>query len=192
MKPRVSCAVLAAGASRRLGHPKQLTSHRGEPLVCLAAECVRQSRASAAAVIVGAHADSVRAALVSSPVEVLRNPDWESGMATSIRIAVAWAELHESDALLLALCDQPKLSAAHLDRLITEFERSELPVASYYAGRNAVPALFPRSLFGSLSELSGDSGARHMLNDGRSLSRIPWPDGEFDVDTREAERKLIP
>ncbi|HEX2674392.1 MAG TPA: nucleotidyltransferase family protein [Polyangiaceae bacterium] len=192
MNPHVSCAVLAAGASRRLGHPKQLARHRGAPLVRLAAECVRKSRASAAAVIVGADADSVRSALGNAPVEVLMNPDWQRGMASSIHVAVAWAELQQSDALLLTLCDQPHLSAAHLDRLITEFEHSELPVASYYAGRNAVPALFPRSLFGSLSELSGDSGARRVLNDGRPLRRISWPEGEFDVDTHESERKLIP
>lgn len=161
-------------------------------MVYLAAECVRKSRACATAVIVGAHSDAVRAALGKSPLDVLMNSDWQGGMATSIRVAVAWAERHESDALLLTLCDQPRLSAAHLNRLIAEFERSQLAVASYYAGRNAVPALFPRSLFGSLAELSGDSGARDLLNDGRPVRQIPWPDGEFDVDTREAERRLVP
>ncbi|MEI9938774.1 MAG: nucleotidyltransferase family protein [Pseudomonadota bacterium] len=190
MNSRVACAVLAAGASRRLGHPKQLALHRGEPLVHVAAGCVCQSRATAAAVIVGAHAGSVRAALGASPIEVVPNPDWAQGMAASIRVAVAWAEQHASDALLLALCDQPRLSAAHLDHLIAEFERTGLPVASYYAHKSAVPALFPRSLFGALAGLDGDSGASRLLNDGRPLSRLSWADGEFDVDTAEAEREL--
>jgi len=192
MNARVACAVLAAGASRRLGHPKQLTLHRGEPLVRLAAECAGESRASAAAVVVGAHAGSVRAALGALPIEVVSNSDWERGMAESIRVAVAWAEQRESDALLLALCDQPRLSADHLDRLIAEFARTGVPVASHYAHKCGVPALFPRSLFAALATLSGDQGASRLLNDGRRLSRLSWPDGEFDVDTVEAERKLSP
>ncbi|MEI9954222.1 MAG: nucleotidyltransferase family protein [Pseudomonadota bacterium] len=191
MTVRVACAVLAAGASRRLGHPKQLTLHRGEPLVRLAAQCACQSRASAAAVIVGAHAGSVRAALGTLPIEVVLNPDWELGMAASIRVAVAWAEQRGSDALLLALCDQPRLSAAHLDGLIGEFERKRLPVCSYYAHKNAVPALFPRVSFGELAMLDGDGGASPLLNDGRPLSRLSWAEGEFDIDTVEAERKLV-
>lgn len=190
MSAGVACAVLAAGASRRLGHPKQLTLHRGEPLVRVAANCACQSRATATAVVVGAQAGSVRAALAAVPIEVVANPAWEEGMAASIRIAVAWAERRGSDALLLMLCDQPRLTAAHLDRLIAEYERSGLPVASYYAHKSAVPALFPRSLFGSLATLAGDSGARRLLNDGRSLIRISWADGEFDIDTAEAEQEL--
>jgi len=192
MSAGVAGALLAAGASRRLGHPKQLALHRGQPLVRLAAECLYRSRASSAAVIVGAHASSVRAAVARWPLEILASPDWEQGMAASIRVALAWAERRGSDALLLALCDQPGLSAAHLDRLIAEFERTGLPVASYYAHKNAVPALFPRSLFGALAELRGDRGAGRLLNDGRPVIALPWADGEFDVDTVEAERRLEP
>jgi molybdenum cofactor cytidylyltransferase len=158
--------------------------------VRLAAECVLRSRASAAAVTVGAHAASVRAALGPLRIEVLQNPDWDQGMAASIRVAVTWAEQRQSDALLLVLCDQPRLSATHLDDMIAEFERTALPVASHYAHKSAVPALFPRCLFGALSALRGDRGARELLNDGRRVCRISWPDGEFDVDTIEAERGL--
>jgi CTP:molybdopterin cytidylyltransferase MocA len=192
MTARVACAVLAAGASRRLGPPKQLALHRGEPLVHLAASCICRSRATAAAVIVGAHGGSVRAALGGLPIAIVSNPDWEQGMATSIRVAVTWAEQHESDALLLALCDQPRLSTAHLDQLIDEFERSRLPIASYYAHKCAVPALFPRSLFSSLATLCGDSGASRLLNDGRPVRLVSWADGEFDVDTLETEQRLSP
>jgi len=192
MRAKVACAVLAAGASRSLGCPKRRPLHRGEPLVRVAANCICQSRATWAAVIVGAHAGSVRAALGDSPIEVVPNPDWNLGIASSIRVAVSWADQHGCDALLLALCDQPRLSAAHLDRLIAEFEHSHLPVASHYAHKSAVPALFPRSLFAALAALSGDSGASQLLNDGRAVRRLSWADGEFDVDTLESERRLAP
>jgi len=151
---------------------------------------VCQSRASAAAVILGAHESGVRAALGELPVELVTNPDWQLGMASSIRVALAWAEQRDSHALLLTLCDQPRLSAAHLDHLIEEFERTGLPVASYYAGKHGAPALFPRSLFRTLEALNGDQGASALLNDGRPVSRISWLDGEFDIDTRQAQREL--
>ena len=132
-------------------------------MVRLASECICRSRTTAAAVV-GAHAGSVSAALSGLPMEVLPNPAWEEGMASSIRVAVSWAEQHQSDALLLALCDQPRLTTAHLDRLIAEFERTGLPVASHYADKSAVPALFPRSLFLALARLSGSRAVRITKN----------------------------
>jgi CTP:molybdopterin cytidylyltransferase MocA len=132
----------------------------------------------------------VRGALGAIPIEVVATPDWGGDTATSIRAAVAWAEQRDSHALLLTLCAQPRLSAAHLDHLIEEFERTGLPVASYYGDKNGAPALFPRALFRALATLSCDGGASALLNDGRPVSRISWPDGEFEVDTLEAARVL--
>jgi CTP:molybdopterin cytidylyltransferase MocA len=188
---KVACAILAAGASRRLGQPKQLLVHRGQPLVRLAAQSVWHSRASACALVVGAGGDAVRAALGALSFEVLNNSDWEEGMASSIRLAVAWARDGNCDALLLTLCDQPRLSAAHLDRLIEEFERSERCVASGYAAKNGVPALFPKACFETLSRLRGDAGASRLLNGSAPVATVSWPEGELDVDTAESAQRLL-
>jgi CTP:molybdopterin cytidylyltransferase MocA len=187
---RVACAILAAGASRRLGRPKQTLLHRGQPLVVSAAECACQSRAAACAVVVGAHGGAVRAALGELPIEILDNDAWDEGVASSIRAAAHWAQARKCHALIIALCDQPKLTPMHLDRLINEFERARLPVASFYARKNAVPALFPGSSFDQLNALCGDVGASALLNDGAPVTSVPWPDGEFDIDTTDAERRL--
>jgi molybdenum cofactor cytidylyltransferase len=191
MSARVGCAILAAGASRRLGQPKQLLLHHGQPLVRHAAQAVWQSRAAACALVVGAEGDAVRAALGALALEVLENADWNEGMASSIRRAVTWARDESCDALLLTLCDQPRLSAAHLDRLITEFERSGYCVASGYAEKNGVPALFPKAHFDELATLCGDAGASRLLNGSASVVSVPWPEGELDVDTTESARRLL-
>jgi CTP:molybdopterin cytidylyltransferase MocA len=132
----------------------------------------------------------VRAALADLQIEILNNDAWSEGVASSIRAAVRWSEARKCHALIIALCDQPKLTPAHLDRLIGEFERTRLPVSSFYAGKNAAPALFPSSSFDELNALCGDVGASALLNRGTPVTSVPWPDGEFDVDTTDAERRL--
>ncbi|HET7543152.1 MAG TPA: nucleotidyltransferase family protein [Polyangiaceae bacterium] len=194
VSPKVACAVLAAGGSRRLGHPKQLALHRGRPLVRSVAERVCRSRVAAVAVVVGAHAEPVRRALAGLHLAIVASPDWQRGLAESIRTAVAWASERRSDALLITLADQPRLSVEHLNHLIAEFWRSGLsglPAASFYARKCAVPALFPRRLFGALARLRGDYGASSLLNDGRPVRRVSWSDGQFDVDSVESERRLL-
>jgi molybdenum cofactor cytidylyltransferase len=179
---RTGCAILAAGASRRLGFPKQLVQLCGEPLVRRAVNSALRSAATATAVIVGAHAPAVREALRPVQVVTLDNPNWNEGMAASVRVAARWAEDAGFEALLLALCDQLALNTAHLDRLLAAGENSTSIVASRYAGRRGVPALFPRRHFLELSTLRGDRGARELLSRAANVIEIAWPEGELDLD----------
>jgi CTP:molybdopterin cytidylyltransferase MocA len=66
------------------------------------------------------------------------------------------------------------------------------PVASHYARKIALPALFPRALFGALARIQGESGATELLSDGRRLWRVSWPDGEFDFDLVKGNRGFAP
>jgi CTP:molybdopterin cytidylyltransferase MocA len=178
----IACAVLAAGASRRLGFPKQLVSFDGEPLVRRTVKAALAAGLSATSVVVGAHAERVSAALAREPVSILHNPYWEEGMAASIRVAAGWARAHGFTGLLLTLCDQLALSAAHLERVVSAFELSQGCVASSYAAKRGVPALFPSSYYAALQGLSGDRGASALLVEASSLMEIPWPEGELDFD----------
>jgi molybdenum cofactor cytidylyltransferase len=115
-------------------------------------------------------------------VDLVENLDFPEGVASSVRAAVAWARHSEARALLILLCDQPRLSRAHLNRLLACSDGDQL-VASYYAEKPAVPALFPARCFEALFALQGDRGASALLRSASELSLVEWPDGELDVDT---------
>jgi CTP:molybdopterin cytidylyltransferase MocA len=188
---RVAAIVLAAGASRRLGAPKQLARLGGEPLVRRAARAGLDSCCSRTLVVVGANAAQVRAALAGLEVEIAECGEWQEGMAASLRTGLAALDAGTEGALFL-LCDQPHVDSALVDRLLDAFEKPGVErVGTVYPHGIGVPALFGRSHFGALAELRGDAGARGLLEaegPDRALVRSPKP--QADLDTPEAAAAL--
>ncbi len=172
----VTCIVLAAGASRRLGTPKQLIDFHGEPLVRHAA---RVALAVAPSIIVVTSA-AVREALRGIDVTIVDNPEAAEGMASSIRRGVTAAE----GDVLITLCDQPLVTSEHLRALIA----AAAPLAATgYGGIAGVPAFFAAEFRGQLLALRGDTGARQIIEAHRSRAAvIPFEAARFDVDTSDA------
>jgi len=180
----VACAVLAAGASARLGKPKQLLPFNGSStLVHWAAQCACSSCCSRVAVVVGARSEEVTESVRGLPVEILDGFDWREGMAASIRTAALWAIDRGADALMLCVCDQPFLTARHLNALWFASANGKRLAASHYAGKTAVPAIFPERYFGALLALRGDEGGAGILRREPNVARVAWPEGAVDVDT---------
>lgn len=175
--------VLAAGASTRLGQPKQLVEHGGERLLDRAIRVAHQAGAEPVFVVLGAYYEQMIAALESNPYEprILINKAWASGMASSLRLGAASAERAGVDDLLVLGCDQPAVTPDHLRRLVSASKREHV-VASYYHSRRGMPVLFPDFSFHALQELHGDAGARGLLQDDAVLT-VGLPGGEFDLDT---------
>ena len=178
--------ILAGGDSRRLGRPKQLVTIAGETLLHHVA---REACASAAAdviVVLGFALETMGGELRALRARTVDNTLWREGIASSVRAGVG-AVSPAADGVLLCVCDQPRISAAHIDALIAAAEAAPgRAVASFYGGAPGVPAWFPRSLFGDLLALTGDTGAKRVLGaQGPRLVTIAWPAGALDVDTAE-------
>ncbi|HTQ29859.1 MAG TPA: nucleotidyltransferase family protein [Opitutaceae bacterium] len=191
---RFGCVLLAAGASTRMGRPKQLLPAGGRPLVAHAAEAVLASPAWPVVVVLGAQAEKIRPALVRLPVLIAENPEWAEGLGSSIRAGMAalknfWRTL---DAVLVALADQPALSAEAVARLVAAHHATGRSlVAARYAGRLGAPALFVREHFPALQQLRGDQGARALLDaDPDRVAAVDLPEFAFDVDTPADYEKL--
>jgi molybdenum cofactor cytidylyltransferase len=192
---RVAGVVLAAGASRRLGQPKQLVRLGGEPLVRRAARAVLAAGCAPVLVVTGARAARVEAALVGLDTACVRNDAFEDGLASSIRAGVEAASRASPlcDGVLLVLADQPAVGSALLASLLARFAESggARTVACAYAGGHGVPALFPRALFPELAALHGDAGAKSILEArAEEVIAVPFPAGARDVDTEEDLARL--
>lgn len=170
---RTVAVILAGGASRRLGRPKQLVEVApwGEALVHRIARIALEV-CDRVAVIEGAV--PLADALADLPVTIVENASWDEGIGSSIRAGIAWAS--SADAALLLTCDQLEVETSHLLRLVGP----GLLTASRYAGTLGIPAVFPRAWFPALFALRGDCGARPLLS---GAIAIDWPAGERDLDT---------
>ena len=170
---RFGAIILAAGASTRMGTPKQLLEIGGRPLLVRAVEAALAAPVWPVVVVLGAHAEKIRPVLARLPVLVTENPAWSEGMAASIRAGIATLRQFSRhlDGALVALCDQPAFSADTIAQLIAaQRTTGRSIVAARYGGRNAAPALFLREHFSALAELTGEEGARALLNSDPDLS----------------------
>jgi molybdenum cofactor cytidylyltransferase len=172
--------ILAAGASSRLGEPKQLALLAGERLLERAVRVAAEAGCEPIVVVLGANAEQISAQCPLASAIVVMNKAWAEGMATSIRCGLS-ALPKEMEAVILMTCDQPAVTPAHLHSLMEQC-RGE-PIASSYAGRVGVPACFPVSYFSELMRLEGDAGARYLL---KGATSVELPGGELDIDTPAA------
>lgn len=181
----VGIILLAAGGSTRLGSPKQLIDVDGEPLVRVLARRLLELQPTTMCVVLGSRAEVMRGSVSDLPVEIVQNEAWTEGIGTSISAGVRWVAQSQACGTLIALCDQPAIPDGHFRALCDRFDPSQFDVvASEYAGGRGVPAVFSRTLFARLGSLSGDRGAKHLLQDPLlRITSIPCEQGRIDLDT---------
>lgn len=190
---RCAAVVLAAGASSRLGQPKQLIQIDGESLLHKTARLALEAGCSPVFIVLGFEATRMRPYLSGLPVEIVLNDDWREGMGSSLRSGIEAVRKSTPlpNAVLLLVCDQPHLTAGHLRDLLAFHTASPAGretgiTASVYAHTAGVPAIFPARLFSTLTAIQGDRGARDVLRAHTTdVQAIPWPGGQFDLDRPE-------
>lgn len=156
---RVAGLLLAAGAGSRMGGPKALLELAGEPLVQRGIRLLRDGGCSPVVVVVGAAAEQVRP--LCAGAQVVEAPDWGSGMAASLRAGLASVD---ADACVVALVDQPLVTAAAVVRLRAAHEAGARAAVASYAGRRRNPVLLDGSLWPDVAAAAtGDEGARSWL-----------------------------
>jgi molybdenum cofactor cytidylyltransferase len=191
----IGLIILAAGASTRMGTPKQLLLYRGISLLRHTVNIALESACHPVIVVLGAYFEQIKPEIEQLPIHIVENADWEKGMGTSIRAGVMALERinPDVDAVVITLCDQPFLLVNTIAQLINAYHHTHQSIiASEYANTLGVPALFERHLFAELTALNATEGARKVIkNNQKKVAQIHFPKGEIDLDTPEDYDKLI-
>jgi molybdenum cofactor cytidylyltransferase len=185
-KKKIGGLLLAAGASRRMGRPKQLLSFKGRSLIRTAAETLVHSACEPIVVVVGAEREACINEIDDLNLDVFVNDDWRAGMSSSIKSGLTklLTEEPDLDAVVILLCDQPLITSEMIDRLVDAFAESHSPiVAAEYDDVTGVPALFSREVFDELLNLDGDKGARDLIRGADRVLTVAMPEAAFDIDT---------
>ncbi|MGQ0537377.1 MAG: nucleotidyltransferase family protein [Gemmatimonadaceae bacterium] len=166
----ITGVVLAAGLARRFGGRKVLAPYAGEPLVRHAVRALAHPAVAEVVAVLPPATGEIAAALAGTLARCVVNERPEDGMSGSLRVALDAAP-STSDALLIALADQPTLHRDAVSAVIEAWLHTRLPiVAAQYRGERGHPVLFARAVWPELRSLRGDRGARDVID--RDPSRV--------------------
>ena len=159
----IAAVILAAGASRRMGQPKQLLLVDGEPMLARVVDAVVTAGLDQVIVVLGASAEQAQPLLAGKAITIVHNPDWPEGMASSLRIGLA-AVSPQAEAALFTPADLPRLLPTTIQHIIDHYHSTgKSVIIPSYHGRRGNPVLFARSLFPELMALRGDVGGRAVF-----------------------------
>ncbi|HRJ69990.1 MAG TPA: nucleotidyltransferase family protein, partial [Beijerinckiaceae bacterium] len=191
----VEVIILAAGRSTRMGGPnKLLAQHRGKALVRHVAESAVAAGIGPVSVVVGHQADQVRAALAGLDLRFIENPAFADGLSTSLRAGIG-ALAPDCGAAVILLGDMPLVGPAVIRRLAAAYAQTPdaKAVVPTFLGQKGNPVLIARGLFASVADVSGDIGARRLIEDagGQVVEvAVDDPGALLDIDTPQALRDL--
>ncbi len=187
--------ILAAGPSSRLGKPKQKILFNGKSLLQRVVETAIHSACRPVIIILGAYAEELQSDIEKEDVIIIYNPQWEVGMASSVRLGVAMLQETKPQVsnVIVMVCDQPFADTALLNNLINKKAATGKEIiACSYNNTLGVPVLFDKKFFPELMLLKGQDGAKKLLiKHKESVAAIPFPLGSIDIDTIEDYESLI-
>jgi molybdenum cofactor cytidylyltransferase len=192
--PKIAIIVMAAGASRRLGRPKQLLELGGEPLIRHTVRNAMAANAAEVIVVLGNEADAIGAAIGDRGQRIVINERFAEGQSTSMTAGLE-AISGDVDAVVMMLGDQPTVSPQLVNDLIDRFAmtRARIVQPYYDDGKPGNPVLIRRDLFPDLLAVTDDVGARGVVRAHRDEVKrvdVPLPH-PLDVDTEEDYAALV-
>ena len=192
----ISAVILSAGESSRMGRPKALLPIEGQKFIERIIRVIGQSRVGRTIVVLGHHADELRGEIEHLPIQVVVNPNYQSGQLSSLQAAIRHIKNDDQcDGMLVHLVDHPFIDVALVDVLIQSFyETKKLIVVPRHKGKRGHPVIFSRELFAELLSAPADQGAKAVVNAHRAETLEIDTEDEgiaLDIDTPELYRRHV-
>ncbi len=189
--PKVAAVILAAGKSTRMGEAKQLLRLGGTTVLGQTIENTRRAQLDEIVLVLGASAETIRRQLPLQGLNVVVNPAYEQGMASSLQAGLSALD-EQIDAALIILADQPFVRPETLDQLAAHLSKAHIVIPSY-KGVRGNPVLLNRSVFAEVMQLKGDTGCRAIFGShAESIVNLEVEDEGIllDLDNQEDYRRL--
>jgi molybdenum cofactor cytidylyltransferase len=178
--------ILAAGSGSRMGKTKQLLTFDGTTLLGRVMKTAGESNLDEIIVVLGHDAGNIMKTINFSGIKTIINIDYAKGQSTSLIKGLKAVSPSSAGAMFL-LSDQPLITAAIINHMITAFQATDAPIIiPFCKGRRGNPVIISRALFPKLSSLSSDTGARVIFDEYKnSIEKVDIENDAilFDVDT---------
>ncbi|GAB3166135.1 nucleotidyltransferase family protein [Telluribacter humicola] len=193
----IGIIILAAGASQRMGTPKQaLPIENGKSFLQKTVETALATDLRPVVVVVGANKKEVVPELEGLPVTIIDNTLWQEGMASSVRMGLVGAYLTDRNlqAVLMLVCDQPYITPSLLEHMVVTLNESgKKAVVCRYGESWGVPVLIGNQLFEEMTHLKGEQGAKPLLEKHiNEVAFVNFDQGDIDIDTPDDYRQFRP
>ena len=159
----VSAVILAAGTSSRMGQAKQLLALGESTVLAQTLAHVQAVAFHEVILVLGASAEAIRSQLSAQELQIVVNPAYQQGIASSLHAGLSAVDPN-SDAALIVLADQPFIRPRTLIQIVEEYRRSQAQiVVPTHQGQRGNPVLLDRSVFAEIMALEGDVGSRAIF-----------------------------
>ncbi|HWP57976.1 MAG TPA: nucleotidyltransferase family protein [Candidatus Acidoferrales bacterium] len=191
----IVAVILSAGESSRMGSPKALLRVDGQTFIERIIGTLRQTAVDKTLVVLGRHADEIRAAIACLPVDIVVNEDYKKGQLSSLQAAIRSLAGAPVEAIIVHLVDHPFVKPEIVGEMVRRFRESgKLIVVPTHRGRRGHPVLFSSRLFPELLAAPLDLGAKPVVRAHRAdMLEIETADAGvlIDIDTPEEYRRHV-
>lgn len=190
---KTGIVILAAGSSTRMGEPKQLMKYKDKTFLQHIIDEAIEAHLKPVICVTGSQSDLITNSISIMGVLIVYNEHWSEGMGSGISAGIKQLLPTEVDSVILAVSDQPYVSADLFRTMVGWKEKSGKGiVACTYAGTLGTPVLFTRDYFDRLQSLNGDQGAKNIVKlNLPDVCPVEFEKGNVDIDTKQDYEKLI-